>query len=206
MLSVEGVRGALRGAAAPPPLSDADGARSRAGVAIVLAGPPGSPSICFMERVKRHGDRWSGDIALPGGWARKDETQLRVTAMRETHEEVGIALLDAHHVGDVTPISISRNGRDTGLLGASVFYVGTAFPEFRLDAGEVADAFWIRCADLYDPARRSTVHWSRSGPPSPRPAIDVRGRVIWGLTYRMLVRFSDQVLGPRSPLEPDADR
>ena len=42
------------------------------------------------------------------------------------------------------------------------------------------------------------------GPPLPRPAVEVDGRVIWGLTYRVLVRFSAQVLGQRSPLVADA--
>jgi 8-oxo-dGTP pyrophosphatase MutT (NUDIX family) len=161
--------------------------------------------MCFMQRVTRSGDRWSGDVALPGGWAKEDEPSLREAAIRETHEEVGIRLDNRQHLGDVPALSISRYKNEAGVIGASVFHVGVTRPSFTLDPREVADAFWVDCAALYDPANRTAVHWSRSGPPLPRPAVQVEGRTIWGLTYRVLVRFSNLVFDGQSPLSPDPD-
>lgn len=178
----------------------------RAGVAIVLCGEPSEPSVCFMQRVTRRGDRWSGDVALPGGWAKAQERNLSDTARRETLEEVGIALHRTHHLGDIAPLPISRHDRQGGgIIGASVFYIGPRAIELTLDPREVADAFWLPCRHLYDVSNHTVVHWSRSGPPQPRPAIRIDERVIWGLTYRVLVRFSVQVLGEHSPLISDPD-
>ncbi len=177
----------------------------RAGVAIVLSGDPSALSICFMQRVKRRGDRWSGDVALPGGWAKARETALSDTARRETREEVGIELHRSHHLGDLEPIQISRNDLFAGVIGASAFYTGPRAPHLTPDPREVADAFWVPCRHLYDASNHAVVHWSRSGPPQPRPAVRIDERVIWGLTYRVLVRFSAVVLGENSPLVNDLD-
>ena len=184
------------------PAPDSPSAR-RASVAIVLAGDSDAPSVCFVQRARRAGDPWSGDIAFPGGWAKHERESLRTAAMRETNEEIGLALGDAHHVGDVTPMSISRFDSTFGIIGASVFYVGESRPSLAPDGQEIARAFWIRFDHLHHPDNRTVVHWSRSGPPQPRPAIEFEGRVIWGLTYRMLVRFSHVATAGRSPLDPD---
>ena len=186
------------------PAADARSAR-RASVAIVLCGDCARPSVCFVERARRAGDPWSGDVAFPGGWAKGEDESLRATAMRETHEEIGLDLADGHHVGDVAPMPISRFDSGLGILGASVFYVGESRPALRPDAREIARAFWVPTAHLHHPDNRTVVHWSRSGPPHPRPAIMFDGRVIWGLTYRVLVRFSHLVTGGSSPLEADPE-
>ena len=158
-----------------------------------------------MERASRPGDPWSGDVALPGGWAKHEDESLRAAAMRETHEEIGLALADAHHLGDIAPMRISRFHSGFGIIGASVFHAGEIRPALRLEPREIARAFWVPIAHLHHPDNRTVVHWSRSGPPRPRPAIVFDGRVIWGLTYRILVRFSGLVTEGRSPLEPDPD-
>ena len=175
----------------------------RASVAIVLAGDSDAPSVCFVQRARRAGDPWSGDIAFPGGWAKHEGESLRTAAMRETNEEIGLALGHPHHVGDMAPMSISRFDSAFGIIGASVFYVGESRPSLAPDGREIARAFWVPFAHLHDPGNRTVVHWSRSGPPWPRPAIEFEGGVIWGLTYRMLVRFSHVATAGRSRLEPD---
>ena len=201
MSSIERIRGRLSGL---EPVVNGPAAR-RASVAIILAGGCDSRSVCFVERARRPGDPWSGDVAFPGGWAKHEAESLRAAAVRETREEIGLALADAHHVGDVAPMPISRVHSGLGVIGASVFHVGESRPPFSLEPREIAHAFWVPLAHLHHPGNRTVVHWSRSGPPRPRPAIDFDGRVIWGLTYRLLLRFSDLVTGGRSPLEADPD-
>jgi hypothetical protein len=48
----------------------------------------------FIKRVTRTGDRWSGDVALPGGKSEPEDESPKYTAMRETWEEVGLDLAD----------------------------------------------------------------------------------------------------------------
>ena len=199
MSCVERIR---RRFAASGPAPDSPSAR-RASVAIVLAGDADAPSMCFVQRARRAGDPWSGDVAFPGGWAKHERESLRTAAMRETNEEIGLVLDDGHHVGDVAPMSISRFDSTFGMIGASVFYVGESRPSLVPDGQEIDRAFWVPFDHLHDPDNRTVVRWSHSGPPLPRPAIEFEGRVIWGLTYRMLFRFSDVATAGRSPLEPD---
>ena len=180
-------------------------AERRAAVAIVLAGDCDAPSVCFVERARREGDPWSGDVAFPGGWAKHHGESLRAAAMRETHEEIGLALDHEHHVGDVAPMRISRFRTGFGIIGASVFHLGASCPPLEPDAREIACAFWIPMAHLHHPDNHTEVHWSRSGPPRPRPAIAFEGRLIWGLTYRILATFSNLATAGRSPLAPDPD-
>ena len=201
MSCVERIRSRL---AEAEPAPDAPSAR-RASVAIVLAGDSGAPSVCFVQRTRRAGDPWSGDVAFPGGWAKHARESLRAAAMRETHEEIGLALAGADHVGDVAPMSISRFDSALGIIGASVFYVGGSRPSLRPDGREIARAFWVPFDHLHHPDNRTVVRWSRSGPPQPRPGIAFEGRVIWGLTYRMLFRFSNVATAGQSPLDPDSD-
>ena len=198
---IEQIRSAL---SAPAPSTGASPAR-RASVAIVLAGDSCDRRVCFVERATREADPWSGDVAFPGGWAKDEEESLRSAAMRETREEVGLALDDAHHVGDVAPMRISRFHTGVGIIGASVFHVGDPVPALRPELREIAHAFWVPVAHLHHPDNRTVVRWSRAGPPLARPGIAFDGRVIWGLTYRILARFSDLVTGGRSPLEADPD-
>lgn len=201
MSSIEQIRSRL---SSPEPTLNAPAAR-RASVAIVLAGSSGARSVCFVERARRPGDPWSGDVAFPGGWAKHEDESLLAAAMRETREEIGLALADTHHVGDIAPMRISRLHSGIAIIGASAFYVGETRPALCLEQREIAHAFWVPIAHLHDPDNRTVVHWSRSGPPRPRPAINFDGRVIWGLTYRILVRFSNLVTEGGSPLEADPD-
>lgn len=66
----------------------------RASVAVVLRRDRrqhGPLELLLIKRAENPRDRWSGDIALPGGRQEVGETDLD-TAIRETHEEVGMAL------------------------------------------------------------------------------------------------------------------
>ena len=85
-------------AACPPPQSlknhpageDDDPSLIWAAVAVVLA--PDPDAILLIRRAERTGDPWSGHIALPGGRREPADPDLVATAIRETGEEVGIAL------------------------------------------------------------------------------------------------------------------
>ena len=183
MVSIARIRSRLADTSLAGTASDADETPGRrASVAIVLCGDRDAPSVCFVVRARRPGDPWSGDVAFPGGWAKREAESLRDAAMRETREEIGLVLADAHHVGDMAPMSISRFDPGIGIIGASVFHIGESLPSLDPDQREIVRAFWAPLAALHHPDYRTVVHWSRSGPPAPRPASEFDGHVIWGLT------------------------
>ena len=66
------------------------GAR-RAAVAVLLRGASmGELEVLLMRRAIREGDRWSGQIGLPGGHEEDFDASLESTARRESLEEVGV--------------------------------------------------------------------------------------------------------------------
>lgn len=61
----------------------------QAATALVAAPDPRGSAIAFIRRTERPGDRWSGQMALPGGTRDPDDPDLATTAAREAFEEVG---------------------------------------------------------------------------------------------------------------------
>ena len=142
------------------------------------------PEMLFIERARRPGDRWSGQMALPGGKKDDGDPDLLATAMRETAEEVGLALADpVARLDDV-------GGRVvTNAVSTFVFTIDER-PELVLEQSEVSAAVWIPVATLFDPG--AAVKYRYMGVGS-FPAIEHRGYVVWGLTYRILEHFARAV-------------
>ena len=177
--------------------------RALASVALILCNTPHHSHICMIQRTTRDDDRWSGHIALPGGRASTGDKDSITTAIRETHEEVGLLLSpDTHHIGQLDQLQLSNHG-DTrqGVLHAHVFSMELAtLPPLVPDPREVAQAFWVRLEELYDPGAATLYAWPRQDAPSMHfPAIQYGEHVVWGLTYRLLYNFS-QIMGAPLPL------
>ena len=59
---------------------------------------------------------------------------------------------------------------------------------------EVSEAFWVPLGHLFDPRAATRIEWPRPGRPETLHAgIEFEGRVIWGLTLRVLATFADLV-------------
>jgi 8-oxo-dGTP pyrophosphatase MutT (NUDIX family) len=177
---------------------------TQAAVALVLAGDP-ELALCFIRRSEREDDPWSGHMALPGGRASADDPHPEAVAERETFEEVGLALAPHHRLGALSHVPVRMGGGDPRevrmVLSPFVYYLGPELAPFSPDAQEVAEAFWVPLAHLWDPANASHVEWERSGKRLVYPAIRFRGHSIWGLTFRVLTLFSDVLDAPLPHLE-----
>ncbi|HEX6006859.1 MAG TPA: NUDIX domain-containing protein, partial [Burkholderiales bacterium] len=84
---------------APVPAERYEGAREAA-VALLLRAHD-ELELLLIKRAEQESDPWSGHVALPGGRRNRHDSDLLHTALRETEEEVGIAV-----------------GRDLQLIGA----------------------------------------------------------------------------------------
>jgi 8-oxo-dGTP pyrophosphatase MutT (NUDIX family) len=155
----------------------------QAATALIVAPAEGHLEVAFIERVHRPGDRWSGQMALPGGKRDPEDDDLAATAVRETREEVGVAL----------PAPVGRlddqRGRVTRGIVATYVFALDERPTMTPHPDEVADAMWIPLATLF--AADTAVRYRWGGLPFPGLAHD--GRVIWGLTHRILGSFADAV-------------
>jgi 8-oxo-dGTP pyrophosphatase MutT (NUDIX family) len=158
----------------------------RAAVALALAGEELDLQICFIRRVEKSGDPWSGHIAFPGGRAAPGDVSARAVAERETQEEVGLILRDTHLLGALSEMPVRRNGLDTSMvLSPFVYHLGPSTARLTPN-DEVAEAYWI------------PLELARDGSSMVFPAIRFHEHFIWGLTHRVLALFSD-LLGRTLP-------
>lgn len=158
----------------------------RAAVAVILRPGEASHEVLLMRRADHPGDPWSGHVSFPGGGHEPDDIDLLHTALRETHEEVGLDLdAQARLLARLTPIAAVGRGR---ILPLDI----TPFV-FRLEADvqpgtsdEAREVFWLPLAPVVAGVL-DTEHRYQHGHVIRRlPAWDWSGHRIWGLTYRML--------------------
>lgn len=152
----------------------------RAATALILLPRPTGPEVLFIERASRRGDRWSGHMALPGGFVDPTDDGAEAAAVRETAEEVGVEL--GAPVGRLD----DEGGRVSDVVVTPFVFVVDEEPRLELDRTEVASAVWIPVTHLASAGAR-TVRWHRGM--GPFPAIGFDGYTIWGLTHRVVTRF-----------------
>lgn len=163
-----------------PRLTASDGHDPAATALVVCDQTPPGPRVLFIERVSRSTDRWSGQMALPGGRREPGDRDLAATAVRETREEVGVDLPAAVGRLDDLPTVISN------VVVATFVFVLEAEPALVPDPAEVNDVVWIPIAEL-EASEAATTHWHRGR--GPFPALRYGRYTIWGLTYRIVTRF-----------------
>ena len=155
-----------------------DGLRRTAVAAIFLPGP----ELLFIQRAVRASDRWSGQIGFPGGHVEPDDTDLLHTAMRETHEELGLHLPDRSLLGplDDLPVYPAPNM----MLRPFVFALDRV-PDLNPNE-EVAGVHRVPLADLVRDVGRGTMNLELRGQQMTLPRVDFQGQRLWGLTLRVV--------------------
>jgi 8-oxo-dGTP pyrophosphatase MutT (NUDIX family) len=155
----------------------------RAAVALVLAGEESRLQMCFIRRATRTDDPWSGQMAFPGGRVSAGDVSAQAVAEREAREEVGLLLEESHRLGALSELPVHRAGAPTSMvLSPFVYYLGPSVAPLTPDEAEVAEAYWVPMADLWDP--RNADHLGAY------PAIHFQGHFIWGLTLRVLAQLA----------------
>ena len=161
-----------------------------AAVALLLR-PRDALEILLIKRSERESDPWSGHMALPGGRRSAEDVDLCATALRETHEEVGI---DAQRVGttigaldEVAPISPRLPPVIIAPFIVTVPPNVTAIP----DPTEVDAALWIPLDALRNESAVADLVLELEGGPRTFPSLRYKDHVIWGLTHRILTQFLD---------------
>lgn len=163
----------------------------RAAVAAVLRPAGATPEVLLIRRAEHDEDPWSGHMAFPGGRHELDDESLLHTAIRETHEELGLDLeADARLLGRIDDVEAVARGKRVGMAIAPFFFEleGPREPALTLNH-EVAEVLWAPLGPMFG-GEVDTVRPYRSGATSwDLPAYDVEGRIVWGLTYQMLQSF-----------------
>jgi len=165
-----------------PPSKD----KKPAAVAAILNPLENDLQLLFIERAAHPKDPWSGHIAFPGGTIEPGDPDLKHTAERETHEELGLDLTTATYLGRLDDLT----GTTLPVQVACFVYAITHPVELNPN-DEVCDVFWTPFTYFADTSRYQTLDlkgWQ------PLPAIDLLGPnrpVLWGLTYRIVIQLAE---------------
>ena len=167
---------------------DVDGVRGYAAVSLVLRGER-ELELLLIRRAEAEGDPWSGHIALPGGRRDPSDPDLFHTAIRETEEETALSLRgNGLPLGRLEPLLTTNPILPLLSVNPFVFGVGGA-AEAYVASPEVVEVFWAPLSSFTSPETWSTVVVPIRGEERTFPCFRVEGRVIWGLTYRILTGF-----------------
>lgn len=168
----------------PPERQDA----SEAAVLLLLW--PQGDALHFVLTRRASGLRGhSGQISLPGGRRDPDDSDHTVTALRETEEELGIAVSDAQVLGPLDSIYIPPSNYMVYPLVAAL----AAPPCFRPRAAEVAEVLQIPLASLLDPRRKRESLQTRNGRSLRIPWYALGGQMVWGATAMLLSEFEGRL-------------
>jgi 8-oxo-dGTP pyrophosphatase MutT (NUDIX family) len=161
----------------PPP--ELAGAELEAAVLVCLH----EESILLVQRQHREGDRWSGQVALPGGRHDPGDASLLQTAVRETEEEVGF---DPEAHGRILGSAGTwlATGPWPGAVRIAIYVAALGVrPPISL-SDELTDAYWVAVDSLVPTVAPVPEK------PEPVPAYVVaaldRELVVWGITFRIL--------------------
>lgn len=156
----------------------------QASVAVMLRS---DDHICMIRRAEKEGDYWSGHMGFPGG--RKDavDDDLLDTAIRETHEEIGVQLTADMCCGRLTDLIHPR------LHVAAFVFEAPDISGFILEEAEVASVHWLPLQAFREPSLRRVRRASYKGQPYDTPEVLIDHCDVWGLSLRFIEDLLTQV-------------
>ncbi|MBT8234328.1 MAG: CoA pyrophosphatase [Saprospiraceae bacterium] len=141
----------------------------------------------YIKRTSHNiNDKHSGQISFPGGKAEDGDSDLIATALRETHEEIGVNPANINILGELSPLFVY----------ASNFYVQPVIgfinekPSFKLQVSEVDYIIETRLNTLKNKsAVQFKDHLVRGLKFESMPYYNLNGEVLWGATAMITAEF-----------------
>ena len=159
-----------------------------AGVLIPVFERVAGLSVLLTQRsaeLKHH----AGQVSFPGGRMEDHDRDVVQTALRETHEEVGIPPQAVAVVGYLPPMPTV-----TGYAVTPVVGLVTDEVTLRIDHTEVEYAFEVPLAFLLDARNARALQREYQGRQIPTVEFHYEGERIWGATAHMLIELGKILL------------
>ena len=159
-----------------------------------------NPRIILTKRAE-HLNSHRGEVAFPGGKWEEGDTDLLMTALRETEEEIGLPLNQVDVIASL-PVSYTRYNMRVrsyvGMIPAGLSLV--ANPE-ELDA-----VFDVPVEYFLDQTNLTVDHFTGPGYSLDMPCYIYKGYRIWGFSLVVLIEFLNLSLNAGITLHyPDKD-
>jgi 8-oxo-dGTP pyrophosphatase MutT (NUDIX family) len=158
---------------------DVDGGIDAAVLVPLYLAADGTPRVVLTKRredMRRH----PGEVSFPGGRQDDDETDLRLTALREAQEEIGLDPDGVELVGALQPTPTIATGYAVHPFVGLIEPGHTWVPSAR----EVAAVLELSLADLRAGYGRREL--MRRGVPFRTDVYVVGDQLVWGATARIL--------------------
>ena len=148
----------------------------------------GEYHILFTKRTERVASH-RGQVSFPGGTYDEGDGELKVTALRESYEEIGLRSADVEILGELDDeVSMSN-------YVMTPFVARIPYPyEFKISQDEIDEVFAVPISTLLDRNNfREEDAQVVGGRSFARYTFQYRDHVIWGATARILKHFLDLV-------------
>ena len=132
----------------------------------------------------------AGEVAFPGGKWEPGDVCLKQTALRETHEEIGLAADCINIIGQLPTGHTRYQSEVTPYVGRVSNNVILTVNKSELDS-----FFWVPISFFIDDTRVRTDSFHYRGMEFWAPAYTYDGYLIWGFTARILVALLDRFYG-----------
>lgn len=149
-------------------------------VLILLFPKNGSWGIVLIER--SHFGPHAGQISLPGGKKDQEDNSDLATALRETHEEVGVQTESIEVIGSLSKLFVPNSNFWISPFIGWVDYI----PEWKPSPSEVKSILTVSLKDLFDDKNKKKKTLNRKGISIETPYYDVNGHMVWGATAMIL--------------------
>ncbi len=170
----------LPGESNPPEGIDPGLPRRRAAVSVLFAMRDETPMMLLIRRAAHRGNHRT-EWAFPGGVAEAEDATLLDTALRETHEEIGVPASKIDAWGPL-PKVITGTGFEVWPFAGRLCDNARLTPERE----EVDDYAYIPVDRLADVSARRQITLMRDNVTRRWDAIEHEGKIIWGATARII--------------------
>lgn len=163
---------------------------TRASVALIhRRDSAGARELLFIQRSRREGDPWSGDMAFPGGRVQGEDSGPFAAAIRETREETGLDLRAHGRFERRLSDLLTRHHSRWRPMVVTPYVFDWSGREHSRPNHEVETTLWIPVSYLAAPENQSVRPWQTRFGTFQMSCCRYQGHCIWGLSYQMLQEY-----------------
>ena len=174
-----------------------DSASLQAAAVLILLYPKSGEWYFPLIQRAVDGFAHSGQMALPGG-SQEAAEELEYTALRETHEEIGVEVLPQNVVGTLTPLPIPVSQ----YLVTPFVAVIDSLPSFTPDSREVDHIVEVPLEKLLE-HQPKMMQRAFKGRTFEIPFFDLENKTVWGATSMILSEFKTLLKGYADSTPPN---
>jgi 8-oxo-dGTP pyrophosphatase MutT (NUDIX family) len=163
--------------------------RKSAVLVLFFPGETGEINTILIKRPEAEIGSHAGQISFPGGGFITEDKSLFHTALRETHEEIGVNRAEVVFLGGLTPVYIPVSNYMVYPFAGSIHKK----PTFSLNAAEAEEIIEVQVKEILNAENisKTEVFVKRMGKTMAVPCYKINGKIIWGATAMIISELAE---------------